>query len=371
MKRIAVVGAGGFLGRTVIDEIGQRLDVAAIAVVRSPKSFPTLMNVANEVRFTYGSSSGLERALEGCDAVIDVSLGEVAGISGAATQLLSACQSTGIERLCYTSTYAVNAVKRSRLSPTKIPSEYGRQKFRAETQLLERAAATKIRIFRPGLIWGPRSSWTLKHFRSLVDGNIAAPAANAMKQSAPNLIFAPNLARLMIDSALSMESQTIVDCADLWWSSWEDYFVKMASATGLHHSQVHVATRLIRAGLAEELLELVFNNRFLTSVFQRGKAALPKTAIALLKLKFKPAPKPWQAVSASARSTTITTSQVHRDGAFSAMQRDIFVGWPPPTRNLVDEGLSELVGMCEALDMTAKWLRQAGYFQVTGLESAT
>ena len=275
--RVAVVGAGGFLGTTIVQLNASRANgLDLVGVVRGPHSLAALLGTGVDVVQTGGTESGLADAIAGSDAVIDVSVGPAPEILPAASSLARACRRAGIPRLVYTSSAAAQPIRRHLVGRRRPGTYYGRQKALAERTLTrELAGHSDLVIVRPGLIWGPRSPWTVRHVGELVLG----AALVAPRASSPNLAYSANLADgLLMAAAGHVPPGGTYGYVDAWWTSWEDYL--RAIAAGLHLSDAAVRTAAgarpgpIRALAVEQALQHPAVVRLARALVERGPATL-------------------------------------------------------------------------------------------------
>jgi len=168
-RMVAVLGANGFIGSRAI-EMMSLLKIAEVRpVVRRPAA------LASSARFSLAGriadardAIALEQAFAGCDCVVHAVAGDVRTISGSVEPAYRAAQAAGVRRLIYLSSASVHGQspahgtdEASRLNDRQ-PIEYNNAKIRAERQLLALRQMGKVEvvILRPGIVFGPRSSWT-------------------------------------------------------------------------------------------------------------------------------------------------------------------------------------------------------------------
>ncbi len=168
--KVLVTGGGGFLGSAIVRQLRARGD-AVRSFSRS--EHPHLAALGTEqARGDIADAEAVERAAEGCDAVIHVAA--KAGIWGPAAEyeaanvhgtmnVIAACRRHRIRRLVYTSTPSVVAAghdieggNESLPYPDRFLADYPRTKAIAEGGV--RCANTPelaTVALRPHLIWGP------------------------------------------------------------------------------------------------------------------------------------------------------------------------------------------------------------------------
>jgi nucleoside-diphosphate-sugar epimerase len=109
-------------------------------------------------------TSALAEAIEGCDAVLHAAIGSPEQIEGMAVAIVAACRAARTPRLVWLSTAVVHGqapppgTDESAPLPDDLAFGYARAKVRAERTLLEARDVPIVRL-RPGIVFGPRSSW--------------------------------------------------------------------------------------------------------------------------------------------------------------------------------------------------------------------
>lgn len=168
-----VTGAGGFLGRYIVEQALARGD-SVRGLARG--AYPELAALGAEmIRGDVQDAEAVERACAGCDLVVHTAA--VAGIWGkwshfygintqGTLKVLAACRKQGVRRLVFTSSPSVTfagadqcGVDESAPYPTKWLGHYSHTKALAEQAVLAANGADLLTCsLRPHLIWGPRDS---------------------------------------------------------------------------------------------------------------------------------------------------------------------------------------------------------------------
>ena len=355
------------MGTTLLKMISKVPDCEAVAVIRYPRSLPLVLGLSEAVMATEGRTDLLAEAFSMCDAVIDVSVGPVSEIPTSALQLAQSCQMAGVKRLVYTSSASAQSVKRTPYSLNRPPMYYGRQKLRAEETLLGRLKDTELAVIRPGLIWGPRSPWTIRHVTEIAGGAVTAPSSDSEDASVPNLAFSENLAAKMLGWALSEALGGSYYFADPWWSSWEEYFLSLAATLEISPSAVVVARKLRSGPPSRLFFEFLLNH---PEVARRSKAvftSLPDQVVDGIKAILRPptpppVPSPQTLmVSNSPRPTVVDT------GRFTPFDIDVLCRWGEPTPQLEDGPCPLRVDKEQALQTTVSWLSSSGHLDYLGI----
>ena len=168
-----VTGAGGFLGRAIVERLLTRGDEVR-GLARG--EYPELTGMGVEmIRADLADEEAVRRTCEGCEVVFHVAA--KAGVWGSyksyyepnvhgTEHVLQACRKAGVPRLVYTSSpsvvFAGNDMEGADESvpyPAHFHSRYSETKALAEQKILA-ADNTDLRTvaLRPHLIWGPRDN---------------------------------------------------------------------------------------------------------------------------------------------------------------------------------------------------------------------
>lgn len=169
MKRVAIVGAAGFIGNRLVEKfhLGGAYEVVPVVRRASALALPCRFDIRPVVADAFDSSA-LAEALDGCDAVVSAIAGDPKTIIRSIWPFHAAAERVGIRRLVYLSSQMVHgqapAPGTDERTPLFVrqPLAYNRAKVRAELQLRElgRKGRSEIVILRPGIVYGPRSQWT-------------------------------------------------------------------------------------------------------------------------------------------------------------------------------------------------------------------
>lgn len=246
MKRIAIIGAGGFLGGRMVERgiLGEAF--TPVPIIRSPKGaarlsrFGPIWNIVDTSR-----RDALAKALTGCDAVVNATVGEFDRMRAATEEIWHACVLAGVPRLVHVSTAEVfGRVEDAGLEDDSWPDPkhwmpYARAKIEAEAALRARFAdrSTQTVIVRPGLIWGPRSPWVEKPASAMLSGT--ATLINGGGGIA-NLIFVDNLIEQMLRIVHDDRTESdVFNVSDDETTTWAQYFAALASEIAVDSSLIH------------------------------------------------------------------------------------------------------------------------------------
>lgn len=178
-SRVALLGAGGFIGSRVVEmfHLGGLGEVRP--VVRSVGALARLSRFDLECRVADAlDPRSLRAAFADCDRVIHAIAGDPATIRAAVAPVYRAAEEAGVRRIVYLSSASVHGQaplpgtdEESPVMPRQ-PIAYNNAKAWAERRLLKlrRNGSVEVVMLRPGIVTGPRSIWQARFARELLDG---------------------------------------------------------------------------------------------------------------------------------------------------------------------------------------------------------
>lgn len=243
--RIAIVGAGGFIGSRLVEalHLGGVADVRPI--VRQPYALAGASRFALDGRIADAlDADALRKAFDGCEVVVHTIAGDPRTIVESIAPVYRAADRSGARRLVYLSTAAVHGQapppgtdENSPLS-ARQPLAYNNAKVKAERRLLSLRAGgtTEVVILRPGIVTGPRSSWQVEIARGLLTGSAhwlddGRGICNSIYVD--NLVHAVRLA----SAADGVDRQAFL-VGDEETVTWADLYRPIAGALGFDLRQV-------------------------------------------------------------------------------------------------------------------------------------
>jgi nucleoside-diphosphate-sugar epimerase len=240
MRRIAVLGAGGFIGNRLVEQYAIRKVAEVVPIVRRPAALALAMRFKLPARIADAFDQGeLVAAFEGCTELVCAIAGDVRTIVETVAPVYSAAERAGVRRIVYLSSAVVHGQapaphtdETSSLSLDQ-PFAYNRAKIEAE-QLLQDLCVrgqTEAVILRPAIVYGPRSQWTggfadqlLSRTAFLADGG----------EGVCNAIYVDNLVHA-IDRAIDAErvnGQAFL-LNDRETVSWRELVAPIAQSLGI------------------------------------------------------------------------------------------------------------------------------------------
>lgn len=139
-----------------------------VPIVRSCKSLARLSKLGTEYRRgDVSCAQSLESAISGCHVVLNLTIDDAVKIAANTKTICEACEKQGVQLLIHISSAEVfGRADNPHINDDSPPDlhhwmAYARGKGRAEVILRQQMhrAPFAIVVLRPGLIWGPRSSW--------------------------------------------------------------------------------------------------------------------------------------------------------------------------------------------------------------------
>jgi 2-alkyl-3-oxoalkanoate reductase len=240
MRRIAILGAGGFIGNRAVEmlHLGGVAEVVPVVRRASGLALPCRFDLPVQVADGFDEKA-LARAFAGCEAVLVALAGDRRTIVGTLAPIYHAAEQAGVRRIVYLSTASVHgqapAPGTDETSPLsrRQPLAYNAAKIEAERRLLRlrRSGTVEVVLLRPGIVHGPRSQWIggladelLSRQACLVDGGLGIC----------NAVYVDNVVhaiRLALDvPAADGEAFLIGDGEEL---RWRDFYRPVAEAFGI------------------------------------------------------------------------------------------------------------------------------------------
>jgi len=245
MVKVCVVGASGFVGNRAIEMLHET-GIAVRPIVRHASSLQpfTQMGLDGSVANAFDQEA-LTQAFRGCDVVIHSVLGSPGLIRGSVAPAYRAAQKAGVRRLIYLSSMIVHtsapapgttestpAIEHQPGFPTHVA------KIDAERKLLQmrKQGSVEVVIFRPGIVFGPRSRWVGELADQLKQGtayfiNDGRGVCNTVYVD--NLIHGMSLA--MSASGVDGEAFFVGDREQV---TWFDFYRPFAAALGIDLNQI-------------------------------------------------------------------------------------------------------------------------------------
>lgn len=245
MLTIGVVGASGFVGSRAVEMLHDE-GMIVRPIGRSTDSLTRFasMNLEGYVANAFDQAA-LEKAFRGCDVVIHSVLGSPGLIRGSVAPAYQAAQKAGVRRLIYlssmivhTSAPAPGTTESSPLVENQPGFPTHVAKIDAERRLLRlrQKGTVEVVIFRPGIVFGPRSRWVADLASQLSQGTacfINGGKGICNTVYVDNLIHAIQLA--MTANDVDGEAFFVGDRERV---TWFDFYRPFAEALGVDPYQI-------------------------------------------------------------------------------------------------------------------------------------
>jgi predicted dehydrogenase/nucleoside-diphosphate-sugar epimerase len=254
-KRVLITGASGFIGCRLSERLHFGSDWNVRALIRTPGRAVRLARMP--IEFAIGdlaSTSDLERALEGCDAVVHAGIGtswresERVAVNVKGTQnLVDAALRAGVKRFIHISTIAIygervggTITEETPLHPKK-GWDYAESKYEAERIVLQAARrGLPALLLRPSVVYGP-------HNMTIVARPLAHLVQNQLElvdcRDVPsNTIYVDNLCfgiQQGLDATADLTGQVFLLNDDDGFT-WGQYFGYFADRVG---AQIHYVSK--------------------------------------------------------------------------------------------------------------------------------
>ncbi len=243
--RVLITGAHGFIGGATARRLGEDPAMEILAASRSARAPQgRILPVQLDLR----DSVSLDRALQGVDAVIHCAYADRATTVEGTRNLVAAAQRNGVRRLVHLSSIAVYGQASGEVTEShpRIPStgdDYAAWKAAAE-EICEAAPEIGTVMLRPTIVHGAGSGlWVTKMARRLEAGAIGD--LGAAGEGICNLVHVRDVAEAAVAGLTGQPGAYNVNGDEP--ITWNDYFARLARATGLPLPHLSPATLRRRA----------------------------------------------------------------------------------------------------------------------------
>src|SRR5689334_13753668 len=262
MIKLAVLGANGFIGTRIIEMFALSNLTEVRPIVRNYSSLARASRFQLDSRVADAfDQEALQAAFQGCDVVIHAVAGDLKTILGTLTPVYQAAQKAGVRRMIYLSTASVHGqspqpgTDESSVLSDQQALPYNNAKVRAERTLsqLRSQGDVELVMLRPGIVFGPRSSWVINFADALL-----ARQASLLNRGAGicNSIYVDNLVHAIYLAATEAEAdrQTFL-LGDQECVTWADLYHPIAKALG--YDLAHLPEGTVSEQDAEQKLSLL------------------------------------------------------------------------------------------------------------------
>jgi len=356
--KLAVLGGGGFAGTRLVqlnEAIGK---FEVIPILRSYRGLARLGRALAKARVVETTKiEVLNKALTGCQTVVNMTMGDELRARADIELLHAACVQAVVRQLIHIS----SAVVFGRVTDPTVHDDsppdtgswmlYARGKAQAEVWLRSQIGKSpfQIIILRPGLIWGPGSNWS-----DMVGDQLQHGSAVLSNQGAgiANLIFVDNLAKIIMAVASRIESPSgFYNVADLETVTWRQYYTELSQRLGYPEESVTLWPDNRLRLRAKHVIEWAVQQPL---IYANSKAILKRLGPDIkeaLKAKLKGTPQPPGPKRASGPPILSRASWALQNTLNRLSTKKIHQ----------DFGPLDLVPFPQALDMTAASLKFGGF----------
>ncbi len=243
--RVAVLGAGGFIGYRFTEWLLLRKLAHVRPIVRSFRGLARLARFNLDSRIAdVTDSPGLERQLEGCDTLVHCVVGDRRTILEGLESTYRAAERAGVRRLVYLSSSVVHGhrlhagIHEAEPLEMKQPFEYNVSKVLAELKLAEmQGGRMETVILRPCIVHGPRSVyWTAGIATDLLEGRAWLYDGG---QGVCNTVHIDNLVSAIWLAATRTEAAgQAFFVTDGERITWKEFYSSVASAIGIDPAMI-------------------------------------------------------------------------------------------------------------------------------------
>jgi nucleoside-diphosphate-sugar epimerase len=177
VKSVAIIGAGGFVGSSLIESLVLDGHEGVRAVVRSYRNMAGFCQFGSAVdvrRANAEDAGSLAVALEGAHTVVNLTTGPPKGIIRSTRAIFDACTRAKVKRFIHLSSAVVYGDVPTPVGDDDPPVSrhwmpYARAKAASEVWLRNRLSChgLQVVVLRPGIVWGVRSPHTIDLAQSL------------------------------------------------------------------------------------------------------------------------------------------------------------------------------------------------------------
>ena len=348
----AVIGAGGFIGSRIVEILHLDRRVPVRPVVRRASSLVLSSRFGLEGRVADAcDEQALVAALEGCESGVHAIAGDPRTIVQSVAPVYRAAAAAGCRRVVYLSSAMVHgqspgpAVDERTPVKKRQPIAYNGAKVRAEQTLfaLRRAGSVEAVALRPGIVFGPRSSWIGGFADALLAGHAFLVSGG---RGVCNALYVDNLVHAVELAAASEKADgEAFLIGENERMTWHDLYRPIVDALGREMSEVATVEFESVPASVKDRIDAIRMSRPVQAALEALPASVRRVVGGAWKasgaLPEPPPPGP---------NVTLETALLHRS--------EYCPSWAKARSVL---GYEPVVSMPEAFRRTVGWLAFAGY----------
>ena len=355
--KLAVLGAGGFVGSRAVElfHLTKAFDVRPI--VRRPASMARAARFGLDCRLADAlDQQQLEEAFRGCDALLHLATGDPRTIVGSVRPVYEAAARAGLGRIVYVSSASVHGQSPEPGTVEETPLHggqaiaYNNAKVAAEREFerLQRRGGPELVVLRPSIVFGPRSRWIASCADELLAGRSYLVAGG---EGVCNTIYVDNLlhaARLALMAPQAAGGTFFV--GDRERVTWREFYEQIADALGIDPAAIATVDPVAdhRPGIADRLRGLKSSDAVQFGL-RHAPAPLKRSVKAALAAWRTPDTVPAR-IGSGRPQPTVEMSLLHRCAwQLSSAKAQAAFGYQPR------------VSFAEGMRRSIAWLRFAGY----------
>jgi 2-alkyl-3-oxoalkanoate reductase len=290
MLTIGILGASGFIGSRMVELLHAEPTVTVRPIVRNPASLASWAGLALDGRVAHAlDASALQQAFQGCEVIVHSVTGNPGLIRGSVDATYQAAQRAGVRRIIYLSSMCVHgqapAPGTHEATPLTKPQPfpYNSAKIDAERSLLAQrsSGSVEVVIFRPGIVFGPRSPRVVEVATELLNGT--AYLVNGGKGIC-NTTYVDNLVHAV---KLAIQCKTADNQAFFIGepepTTWADFYHTLATGLGIHPAEIATVAPVappstsLKQKLVEPVRDSVLVQTLLASISDSLKQSIKET----------------------------------------------------------------------------------------------
>jgi 2-alkyl-3-oxoalkanoate reductase len=294
MTRIAIIGAGGFVGTSLIESLVLDGRPGVRAVVRSYRNMAGFCRWGDAVDVRLADATrqaSLAKALEGANVAVNLTTGVPSGIVQSTRAIHAACRDAGVRRFVHLSSAVVYGDVEQPCDDDSPPLDkhwmpYARAKADSERWLrTQRNADLDVVVLRPGIVWGVRSSHTLGF------ANALARKSSFLVDGGRGVFNGVNIANLvaMIRTACDRPGKVsgFYNAGDAETVTWREFYEALGQPLGCDPGRLPVVSGEKFPWSLGAAIDAVQSQSLVNALYHRLKTHIPDGVKAALRARLE------------------------------------------------------------------------------------